>query len=166
MTMKKLLLFAGLLATNFAVAQAFTGKGDSKLQIGANIQDGGTGITVTTDFGIGENLSYGFLATYLLGVDEILGEKPDFGDRADIKARLNANIGNVIGISEKFDFYPGLDLGLKNFGGHVGARYFFTEGFGLYSEAGFPIARYDKDPVGFEYLNNQFVWQIGASFNF
>ncbi|MFL9843504.1 DUF6646 family protein [Flavobacterium rhizosphaerae] len=164
--MKKILLFAGLLAANFAGAQAFTGKGDAKLNIGANIQDGGAGITGTVDLGIGENLSYGFSATYLLGVDEVLGEKPDFADRADIKARLNANIGNVIGISEQFDLYPGLDLGLRNFGAHVGARYFFTNGFGVYSEAGFPIARYDTDPVGFDYLNNQFVFQVGASFNF
>jgi hypothetical protein len=29
------------------------------------------------------------------------------------------------------DIYPGLDLGLKNFGAHLGF-YFFTEGFGLF----------------------------------
>ena len=164
--MKRVLLIAGLFAVNFAGAQAFTGKGDAKLNIGANIQDHATGITATADFGIGANLSYGFSATYLLGTDDILGEKADFGDRADIKARINANIGNVIGISEKFDLYPGLDLGLRNFGGHVGARYFFTDGFGLYTEGGFPIAKYDSDVVGFDHYNNQFVWQIGASFNF
>lgn len=163
--MKKVLLMAALFAANFVGAQAFTGKGDTKLNIGANIQDHATGITATADFGIGANLSYGFSATYLLGVDDIAGYDADFADRADLKARINANIGNVIGISEKFDLYPGLDLGLRNFGGHVGARYFFTDGFGLYTEAGFPIAKYDSDVHGFDHLNNQFVWQIGASFN-
>jgi hypothetical protein len=41
------------------------------------------------------------------------------------------------------DIYPGLDLGFHNFGAHLGFRYFFTEGFGLF-EAGVPIAKYDK----------------------
>jgi hypothetical protein len=63
------------------------------------------------------------------------------------------------------DVYPGLDLGLLNFGAHLGFRYFFTEGFGLYSEAGIPLAKYDTTPSGFDYLNNQFVFNIGASFN-
>jgi hypothetical protein len=44
-------------------------------------------------------------------------------------------------------------------------RYFFTEGFGLYTEAGFPIAKYDQDITGFDHLNNQFTFNIGASFN-
>jgi hypothetical protein len=60
------------------------------------------------------------------------------------------------------DIYPGLDLSLKNFGGHVGFRYFLSDGFGLFSEAVFPIAKYDTDSDGF---NNQFILNIGASFN-
>jgi hypothetical protein len=32
---------------------------------------------------------------------------------------------------------------LKNFGAHLGFRYFFTEGFGLFGE-GVPLAEYDK----------------------
>ena len=63
------------------------------------------------------------------------------------------------------DIYPGLDLGLRNFGAHLGFRYFFTEGFGIYTEAGVPIAKYDSNITGFENLNNQFVFNIGASFN-
>jgi hypothetical protein len=47
----------------------------------------------------------------------------------------------------------------------LGVRYFFSEGFGVYTEAGIPIARYDSNIQGFEELNNQFVFQIGASFN-
>ena len=136
------------------------------MQIGLNAQDGGTGMTATADFGLGANLSYGFSATYLLSADRILGKKANFGDRADVKARLNANLGNVFKLGEEMDIYPGLDLGLRNFGAHLGFRYFFTDGFGLYTEAGVPLARYDKNPHGFDYYNNQFVYQIGASFNF
>jgi len=66
------------------------------------------------------------------------------------------------------DVYPGLDLGLRNFGAHAGFRYFFTDGFGVYGEVGAPIAKYDTTPNnknGFDEYNNQFVFNIGASFN-
>ena len=63
------------------------------------------------------------------------------------------------------DIYPGLDLGLKNLGGHIGFRYFFTDGFGVHAETGFPLSRYNRHPVGYELLNNQFVVNIGISFN-
>jgi hypothetical protein len=63
------------------------------------------------------------------------------------------------------DIYPGLNLGLRNFGAHLGLRYFFTEGFGIFTEAGIPIASYKTDAIGFDKLNNQFTFNIGASFN-
>jgi hypothetical protein len=164
--MKKIITLSLLLSFGLINAQAFKGKGDAKFNVGANIQDGGTGIQVSTDFGLGENLSYGFVGSYLLGVSEILGETPEFKDRIDAKFRINANLGSVLKIDEKLDVYPGLNLGLKNFGGHVGVRYFFTEGFGVYSEAGFPIAKYDSNSTNvFNHLNNQFNFNIGVSFN-
>ena len=163
--MKKIITLSLLLSFGCINAQAFKGKGDIKAQVGANIQDGGTGIQLSTDFGIGENMSYGFTASYLLSVQEILGVKPEFGDRIDVKARFNANLGNVIGLDKKMDVYPGLDLGLRNFGAHLGFRYFFSEGFGLYTEAGIPIAKYDTNITGFDNYNNQFTVNIGASFN-
>jgi len=163
--MKKIITLSLLLSFGFINAQAFKGKGDIKAQVGANIQDGGTGIQLSTDFGIGENMSYGFTASYLLSVEEILGVKPEFGDRIDVKARFNANLGNVIGLDKKMDVYPGLDLGLRNFGAHLGFRYFFSEGLGLYTEAGIPIAKYDTNITGFDNYNNQFTVNIGASFN-
>ncbi|WP_317039355.1 DUF6646 family protein [Flavobacterium omnivorum] len=33
-----------------------------KFDIGANFQDGGSGIRVSSDFGLGENMSFGFAA--------------------------------------------------------------------------------------------------------
>ena len=164
--MKKILMVICLFAAiQMANAQAFKGKGDAKFNVGATLQNGGTGIQLSTDFGLGENLSYGFSTGYLLGVDEILGEKPAFEDRADIKARFNANIGSVLGLDSKMDIYPGLNLGTRNFGAHLGFRYFFSKGFGLYAEGSAPLARYDSDVRGFEHYNNQFVFTFGASFN-
>jgi len=163
--MKKTIVILALIASSIIHAQAFKGKGDIKAQVGMNVQSHGTGINVSADFGIGENMSYGFVASYLLSVQEIAGVKPDFGDRADAKVRFNANLGNVFKLDKAMDIYPGLDLGTRNFGAHLGFRYFFTEGFGIYTEAGVPLARYDSNVQGFDEYNNQFVFQIGASFN-
>lgn len=162
--MRKILLLA-VLFTSVANAQVFTGKGNLKLHVGANIQDEGTGVTGSLDYGIGTNMSVGLSSIYLLGVTDIAGDKPNVDERFDLRARFNANIADVFGIEDKFDVYPGLDLGLKNFGAHMGARYFFTDNFGVYSEIQFPIAQYDNNVVGFENYNNQFNFSIGASFN-
>jgi hypothetical protein len=163
--MKKIIIIAAIVMVSLANAQAYKGKGDIKAQVGLNTQSHGTGINTSVDFGIGENMSYGFVASYLLSVDEIAGEKPNFEDRADFKVRFNANLGNVFKLDKSMDIYPGLDLGTRNFGGHLGFRYFFTDGFGLYTEAGIPLAKYNTNAEGFEKYNNQFVFQIGASFN-
>ncbi len=163
--MKKIITLAIVLFVGFANAQAYKGKGDVKGQVGATIQSGGSGIFVSSDFGIGENMSYGFTANYLLSTATILDIKPKFEDRFDLKARFNANLGNVFKLDKSMDIYPGLDLGLRNFGAHLGFRYFFTDGFGVFAEAGNPIARYNSNIDGFKNLNNQFTFNIGASFN-
>ncbi|MEN9909377.1 MAG: hypothetical protein RLZZ540_2526 [Bacteroidota bacterium] len=164
--MKNAFTLIVLITTSFINAQAFKGKGDIKFDIAANIQNGGSGIRLSNDYGLGENISIGVVGSYLLSVSrDELDNKPDFGDRVDVKARFNANLGNVINIDEKVDIYPGLDLGLRNFGAHLGIRYFFTEGFGIVSEIGVPIAKYKPEATGFERLNNQFTFNIGASFN-
>lgn len=162
--MKNCILIVMLLSVAFVNAQAFTGKGDNKVQIGLNAQEKSTGINATYDFGVGENISFGFVTTYALGISDNMDA--DFADRLDLRARFNANIGNVLRIDENFDLYPGLSFGLKNFGGHIGARYFFSRGFGVYSEIGFPIAKYNTDTLtAAEKIHNQFVFNIGASFN-
>jgi hypothetical protein len=163
--MKRIITLVALAIVSFANAQAYKGKGDIKSQIGWNIQDHGNGINLSADFGIGENMSYGFVVSYLLSVDKPEGIKPKFEDRADVKLRFNANLGNVFGFDKKMDIYPGLNLGTRNFGAHLGYRYFFTEGFGIFAEGGIPLAKYDSNVEGFEKFNNQFVFVFGASFN-
>jgi hypothetical protein len=144
--------------------QAYEGKDDMKFQIGANVQKEGTGIYSTFDLGIGENMSIGLAGAYLLGVEELYNA--GFGDRFDLKGRFNANLGSVLELGDEIDIYPGLNLGLKNFGFHVGARYFFSDGFGLFLEATTPLAKYNTDELtpAEEYFN-QFNVSFGASFN-
>ena len=181
--MKNLMVLALIVfGVSFANSQAFTGSGDSKLQIGANLQNLGTGINVSYDLGLGENISVGLSSSYLLGIAGslenditipdgeggviVIEEKADFLDRIDVRARFNANLGNVINVDENLDVYPGLSLGLKNFGGHLGARYFFSDGFGLYSEFNIPFAKYNTDVLTpAEELHNQFTVNVGLVFN-
>jgi len=163
--MKKVFIVLAIVMVSLSNAQAYKGKGDIKAQVGLNIQEGATGINLSADFGLGENMSYGFVASYLLSVNEPTGTSAEFDDRADAKIRFNANLGSVLKLDKAMDIYPGLNLGTRNFGAHLGFRYFFSEGFGLYAEGGVPLAKYDTDIQGFEYYNNQFVFNIGASFN-
>lgn len=178
--MKSIFTLVLLFTMTTLSAQAYKGKGDTKFQVGANFQSEGTGIMSSLDYGIGENISLGIKGIYLLGVEDFsdlvaIGglpiENPEFGDRFDIRVRFNANLGNVINIDENFDLYPGLDLGLKNFGGHLGARYFFTTGFGIFTEINVPFANYTADEdfelteFNRQQLNNQFNISFGASFN-
>jgi hypothetical protein len=164
--MKKIITLFVLTSVTLLNAQAYKGKGDIKGQVGANIQDHGTGIFISGDYGIGENMSFGFTSNYLLSTDtDVFGDKPAFIDRVDVKVRFNANLGSVFHLDKKMDVYPGLDIGFKNFGAHAGFRYFFTDGFGVFSEVGFPIAKYDRNITGFDYYNNQLTVNIGASFN-
>lgn len=153
-----------VLSVSFVNAQAYDGKDDAKFQIGANFQENGTGIVVTYDYGMGENFSIGASTSYILGVEEAIDA--DFGNRFDLKARFNANLGSVMQLPSNVDVYPGLNLGLKNFGGHLGVRYFFSDGFGLFTEASTPFAKYKSDDLTpAEKLHNQFVFSFGATFN-
>lgn len=161
--MKNYILAITLLSFSFMNAQAFSGKGDKKLEIGGNFQEFASGINLSYDVGLAENISVGLSSAYALNVNENIDA--DFIDRFDLKARINANIGNVLNISDKFDLYPGLSLSTKNFGGHLGFRYFFTEGFGLYTEVNTPLARYDNELSAPETIHNQFTLNAGAVFN-
>ncbi|GGW46769.1 DUF6646 family protein [Arenibacter certesii] len=163
--MRNLLFAMAFVLTAVSVnAQAYDGTGDQKMQIGANFQKYGTGIVVTYDYGLGENFSIGVSSSYVLGLKESIDA--DFDNRIDLKARFNANLGSVLQLGNNVDVYPGLDLGLKNFGGHLGVRYFFSDGFGIFTEFGTPIAKFKtRDLTPAEKLHNQFVFSIGASFN-
>ena len=171
--MKRAILLVVFLSVSLCYSQAYKGMGDIKFQVGANLQTDGTGIMASLDYGLGENISIGVASAYLLGVDKVysISEGKDiplaeFEDRFDIKARFNANLGNVINVDDGLDVYPGLHVSLKNFGGHLGVRYFFTSGFGVFSEVNVPFAKYQTTALtDAETLHNQVSVNIGASFN-
>ena len=153
------------MSTSIVSAQAYDGSGDQKFQVGANLQDKGTGMRLSYDMGLGEQISIGLSSSYLFGVEELLNI--GFVDRFDAKARANLHLGSMLGIGDNFDMYPGLNLSLKNFGFHAGARYFFSDGIGVYAVVEHPIARYkSKGRSPAEELHNQMVINFGLSLNF
>ena len=163
--MKKIVFIIAILGFSVASAQVYKGKGDQKFHVGANLQDRATSINLAYYYGFGENFSAGLYSSYALGLPS--GFDPKFGDRIDAKVMLNANIGSILNIDDNFDLYPGLNLGLKNFGGHLGARYFFSDGLGVYAEFLFPISKYKTGSLSdADKLHNQASGNIGVAFNF
>jgi len=163
--MKKVIVLVAICSTLLSYGQAFNGKGDQKFSVGANLQENATGISLSYDYGLGENISVGVITAYALNISAA-SAAANFGDRYDIKVRFNANLGSVLNISDNFDIYPGLSLGLKNFGGHLGARYFFSSGFGVFAQVGTTLAKYESDKLRIDQrIHNQFVGNIGAVFN-
>lgn len=119
-----------------AFAQAWNGKGDQKIQVGFNGWGYGTGITGTYDYGLSNIISIGAGANVYFD-----GYKDDNKDNnLFFFGRLNAHLQEPLGLPEKWDIYPGLDVGVlgKGFGlgAHLGVRYFFNDNIGLYLEAG------------------------------
>ncbi|MEO8933857.1 MAG: DUF6646 family protein, partial [Xanthomarina sp.] len=68
---KNILIVVCLLAGYLVNGQAFTGSGDSKMQIGASLQENATGLFMSYDHGLGENFSIGLAGSYAIGVADI-----------------------------------------------------------------------------------------------
>lgn len=119
-----------------ANAQAWTGKGDQKVQLGLSAWGYGTGITGTYDYGLNKLISVGAGANaYFSGY-----KNNDKDNRVFVFGRLNFHLKEALDLPEKLDIYPGVDLGVvgRDFGigAHIGARYFFTEKVGVFAEVG------------------------------
>ena len=135
--MKKFVLVCSmLLLGQMSFAQAWSGKGDQKVQVGLNGFGYGTGIAGTYDYGLSDLLSVGAGANiYFSGYRD--------GDNKNnffVFGRLNAHLQKPLNLPSNWDIYPGLDLGVLGsgfgIGAHIGARYFFNKKVGVYLEAG------------------------------
>ena len=135
--MKKLVfMFTLMFFGATANAQAWTGKGDQKIQLGLSAWGYGTGVTGTYDYGLNQLLSVGAgLNGYFDGYKD-----DDKDNRVFVFGRLNFHLREALDLPEKLDIYPGVDVGVlgKNFGigAHIGARYFFTDKIGVFAEVG------------------------------
>lgn len=119
-----------------AHAQAFTGKGDQKVNLGLSAWGYGTGVTATYDYGLNQLLSVGGgVNAYFDGYKD-----NDKDNRVFIFGRLNFHLNDALDLPAKLDIYPGIDLGVigrdVGIGAHIGARYFFTNKVGVFAEIG------------------------------
>ncbi|SDQ47843.1 hypothetical protein SAMN05421664_1751 [Chryseobacterium soldanellicola] len=135
--MKKLVfMFTLIFFGATANAQAWTGKGDQKIQLGLSAWGYGTGVTGTYDYGLNKLISVG------AGLNAYFGDYKDNDNdnRVFIFGRLNFHLKDALQLPEKLDIYPGVDVGVlgKDFGigAHIGARYFFTDKIGVFAEVG------------------------------
>lgn len=136
--MKKLVLVCALFfAATMVSAQAWSGKGDQKVQVGFNAFGYGTGITGTYDYGLGSIISLGVGANvYFSGYRDNNSDNNFF-----VFGRLNAHLQKPLNLPSNWDIYPGVDLGVLGrsgfgIGAHIGVRYFFNKNVGIYLEAG------------------------------
>lgn len=127
-----LMLFMGAAVS----AQAYTGKGDQKVNLGLNAWGYGTGITATYDYGLNQLISIGAGGNAYF--DNYRDNNKD--NRVFIFGRVNFHLREALELPEQLDIYPGVDLGVlgRDFGigAHIGARYFFTDKFGVFAEVG------------------------------
>ena len=135
--MKKLIVaFSMLFMASFVSAQAWNGKGDQKIQIGLNGWGYGTGITGTYDYGLSKLVSIG------AGANVYFDGYKDNNDKNNIFifGRLGVHLQEPLGLPEKWDIYPGINLGVLGddfgIGAHLGVRYYFNNNVGIYLEAG------------------------------
>jgi len=135
--MKKLAFMLMLIVTGTTVnAQAWTGKGDQKINAGLSVWGYGTGITGTYDYGLNGLISVGAgLNGYFSNYKDNDNDNSVF-----IFGRLNFHLKDALQLPEKLDIYPGIDVGVVGsdfgLGAHIGARYFFTERIGVFAEVG------------------------------
>ncbi|KFE98400.1 hypothetical protein IX39_13240 [Chryseobacterium formosense] len=134
--MKKLVLMLMLFMGAAVSAQAYTGKGDQKVNLGLNAWGYGTGITATYDYGLNQLISIGAGGNAYF--DNYRDNDKD--NRVFIFGRVNFHLREALELPEQLDIYPGVDLGVlgRDFGigAHIGARYFFTDKFGVFAEVG------------------------------
>lgn len=135
--MKKLIVaFSMLFMASFVSAQAWNGKGDQKIQVGLNGWGYGTGITGTYDYGLSKLVSIG------AGANVYFDGYKDNNDKNNIFifGRLGVHLQEPLGLPEKWDIYPGINLGVLGddfgIGAHLGVRYYFNNNVGIYLEAG------------------------------
>ncbi len=152
--MKKGILFLLLTFSISAQAQFFGSSNKSLLMVGASFAKDNTGLYFSYEEQLGTYISLGLNPVLLLGkqeyttiVDDMeITESPDFIDKFDLKAKMSIHFSEVLQI-EKFDFYPGLNIGLHNLGFHAGAQLYLAEGFAGFGEVNFPIAKYKESSI-------------------
>jgi hypothetical protein len=132
--MKKLILFSILLSTAYTLrAQTYSGRNDQKIQVGFTFYGYGTGIKATYDYGLNDNFSVGGGANFF--------NSGEYSSGFFIFGRGDYHFANALDAPDELDLYLGAEIGLignSNFGigGHLGARYGFSNALAAFIEIG------------------------------
>lgn len=129
-SLKNYLVGSLLLFSVFSFSQAQVENGDQKLQVGFRFFGYDPGVMVSYDYGLTSWFSIG------AGVDLFSEGDNNFF----VYGRTNFHLGSLLGMDERFDLYPGIDVGATaggfGFAARLGFRYFFSRGLGLFVEVG------------------------------
>ncbi|MBC7641333.1 MAG: hypothetical protein H7174_03190 [Flavobacterium sp.] len=125
-----------------ALAQAYDGDDDSQLILGyVRIKDV-SGIELQSDKGVGDVVSFGARITYLFvenpQITDSQGNTYTFDikgiDKFNLGAFVRLHFSETFKLSEKFDPFLGLDISLKGFAAHGGAKYSLNDNFCVFGQ--------------------------------
>ncbi|MGV3631429.1 MAG: hypothetical protein ACO1O6_09485 [Bacteroidota bacterium] len=149
--MKKISLIAMLLVSGLTYSQSMLGKGGKQLNAGFGLSSWGLPVYVGMDFGVHEDISLGFEASfrsYHHRYAHVYYNHSIIG----ICGNANYHFNSLLKIPEKFDLYAGINVGFYiwnsphdyygpgtsglGIGGQLGFRYYFNEKFAINLEGG------------------------------
>lgn len=150
--MRKLIFGIILLGASVVMAQSPISPGEKQLNAGVGISGWGTPIYVGVDFGVAKDFSVGPQLSYRNYNNNNFGGVDYNTSITVIGLTGNYHFDSLLDLPSDFNIYAGLHLGYyiwnypDNWGGgsasglgldlQVGARYFFSESFGLNLEFG------------------------------
>ncbi len=177
--MKKIittLLFISIfLFSKNANAQAYDGDNDSQILLGYVRIKNISGIELQSDKGVGDVVSFGGKITYLFIENPEIIDNSGYKYTYEIKTIDKLNIGvflrlhfsETFKLSEKFDPFLGLDLSLKSFSAHAGAKYSLNENFSVYgiltNGFGALYSRNDNADYNTNFFSKQLYFSIGLA---
>ncbi len=172
--MKKLLLslFALLLMSATANAQAFDGEGDWKLLGGYLNVDGKSGFELGSDYGFNDYFSMGGKFRFIAQkrkddvANDDIDETASGFRRYDLDLHVLGHLSEVLDLPSQVDLYVGPAVGIRNFQVLGGARFMLGETVGLYAEAHqnlFPTIWGKSEP---EYFQHKFGFSAGIVITF
>ena len=126
------LFFLFIFFTTVLFSQSYNGKGDTKLNIGYDIYGFGNGIRANIDYGLSDLFTVGVGGSYYFSNSD---------NDYYLYGRTSIHLGLLLDFPSKFDLYPSIQAGYLSgndigFDAFLGAKYFFTDRFGIYAEIG------------------------------
>ena len=148
---KQILTFIMIAATSAIFAQGPVSKGQSQINVGVGLSSWGVPVYLGFDYGVHPDVTLGAELSYR-GYNEYYDKHDYHHSVTGISGNANYHFNTVLNIPSPWDFYAGLNLGFYNYnkdyeykghrnsglglGAQIGARYYFSNKFGVNLEFG------------------------------